>query len=114
MEALKTFFVDLFSRSVSELSGLHFIILALITVLFFVLAKCILKCIWTALKAICRGIKNLCSTKKRCEKIQCPHCGRSLDKCVCQCNRGHGNTHRLYGYYKEERMLKREARHRDN
>ena len=76
MEALKTFFVDLFSRSVSELSGLHFIILALITVLFFFLAKYILKCIWTALKAICRGIKNLCSTKKRCEKIQCPHCGR--------------------------------------
>ena len=50
-----------------------------------------------------RLIATLFSAKKRCSKVQCPHCGRTLDKCVCSSNVKNGYIKRLALYSKEKK-----------
>lgn len=58
----------------------------------------ILRTIWVFFKV-------LFSAKRRCQKIQCTTCGRTLDKCVCEKNKGKGYLARLILHSKEKKAL---------
>ena len=74
----------------SEYTGWHFVVMVffgLLTVAALVLAVyLILVVLFSFFRGCGRVIATIFSAKKRCSKVQCPHCGRTLDKCVCSSN----------------------------
>ena len=66
----------------------------------------ILKYTWIGIKAIFKAIKNTFSAKEKCKKIQCIHCGRTLDKCICEKNRKKSCVSRLIIYNREHKTKK--------
>lgn len=82
------------------------LLLAAITVALFFLLKYVLKILGAFFKILWKGIRNL-SAKKRCSRVQCPHCGRMLDKCVCESNKNKSYAYRLRKYRKEKRQMEK-------
>jgi predicted RNA-binding Zn-ribbon protein involved in translation (DUF1610 family) len=72
---------------------------------------------WKALQAIFKSSKTgsqivvrigkvvakTLSAKNRASKIVCPHCGRTLDKCVCPKNKGVSYSKRIKKYRLEQK-----------
>lgn len=102
----------LFQEPLLSLNFMQLLALALISILLFFVVKYLLKFIKIALKFIAYLLGSI-SSKSRCKKHQCPHCGRTLDKCVCECNRGRSYTYRLNRYNKELRVKKKELKRRE-
>jgi hypothetical protein len=66
---------------------------------------------WPGFKAIGHGVNVMFhSAKHRCSKITCKHCGRTLDKCVCENNKNASYNQRLRRYYKELRAARKAAK----
>ena len=80
--------------------------------LVFLLAKWLWEgFFWPGFKAIGHGVNVMFhSAKHRCSKITCKHCGRTLDKCVCENNKNASYNQRLRRYYKELRAARKAAK----
>lgn len=103
MEKIVELFKWLFLTPLQDHTITEAVIAAVVILLGLFLTWKILKYVFIGLKFIFRGIYNLFSIKSRCKKIQCPHCGRSLDRCVCPENRGKSNFKRLSRYQREKK-----------
>ena len=66
--------------------------------------------VYVVFKGLGTFFVNVFSAKKRCSKIQCSTCGRTLDKCTCEKNKNRGNVRRLALYSKEQRLEKRQIK----
>lgn len=91
---------DLFKRPILELNYVQVIILVIIAFLGYKLLKYLLKILKLGLKVTKRTVDKF-SIKHRCERTQCRHCGRTLDKCVCASNKNHGYFYR-YRHHRQE------------
>lgn len=91
----------------SEYTGWHFVVMVffgMLTVTALALATYLLLVVlFNFFRGCGRLIATLFSAKKRCSKVQCPHCGRTLDKCVCSSNTKNGYIKRLALYSKEKK-----------
>jgi len=105
--------VDLISNTnISELSVLNLVIIGLVLWILFLLVKFLWKHFFKpGLVAIKNGFYNLShNAKRKCSKITCKKCGRTLDKCICESNKNLSYNQRLRKYYKEQRALKKAAK----
>lgn len=100
------FFKEILFTPFYEMQGYQIIFLAIFGVLAVILSIKVAKALAVVLKAIWVVLKDLFSVKGKCKKIQCRHCGRTLDKCICERNRGAGNIKKLYRYKKETREIR--------
>lgn len=95
----------------SEFTGWHIIILVIGTMLFILTATIAvaLACylVWHILKFFFKIFQAIFSAKKRCSKIICSSCGRTLDKCVCEKNKNRGYFRRLSLYSKEKKAAQK-------
>lgn len=95
----------------AEYNGWHFIILIFGSMLFITLtilvAVLAIYIVWHILKFIFRLFQTIFSAKKRCSKIVCSSCGRTLDKCVCEKNKHRSYIRRLSLYSKEKKDAQR-------
>ena len=105
LEQLKLIFNDLFRSPLSELEGYQLLILAGVAVILFFLFRGLGRLIGSAFKKIGSKTKKKISYTEKCKQIQCRHCGRTLDKCQCQKNQGHGSFYR-YRHWKKENKKK--------
>lgn len=103
MNKIWAFILELFSMPLYNMSAWQVLLATLLSILISYLALKFLKYLWICIKHICRVIKNIFSAKRKCSKIQCKHCGRTLDKCICQANQSRGYLSRLYHYKKENK-----------
>lgn len=110
MEAIGEFFHKLFENPITDLTPFELAIFAALCVLAFFLLKWLLKILWAGIKGLFKGIGGALSSKKKCQQIQCPHCGRTLDKCICEDNHDRGYTSRLFHYRKEKRRREKAAK----
>ena len=99
---MKVFVMEIFNTPMGEITGWQLFVLVLLSVAIVWLAKKVLKYAWIVIRAVFRTIGNIFSSKRRCSKVQCRHCGRTLDKCICAVNRKRGYMSRLYHYKKGE------------
>ena len=107
MTSIINYIKYIFMTPISDLQGLHFMVM--ITLYIIGLATVIgsLIGIFKFVSLIFRGTRNIVSAKSKCQHIQCRTCGRTLDRCVCQKNKDRGNASRLYNYNKEEHARKK-------
>ena len=93
--------------SISEYTGWHFVILIFGSLLAIAIICGVIFGIGWLLYHILKGIFNILtiifSAKKRCSRIVCSSCGRTLDKCTCQKNKNRGYFRRLALYSKEKK-----------
>ena len=109
VEWIKNFWEIIFLGKMAEITPIQFALFVLLCAGAFLLVKgFITKILWPGLKAIGRWIANGFSAKRRCSHVQCPHCGRTLDKCTCVDNKHRGYMSRLYHHNKEQRAKKKE------
>ncbi len=95
------YFYTLFNTSLSEMTFFKLLIAVLISVSACYILFKILFCF----KSIGRGCKKIAYntthySKIRCSKVQCPYCGRTLDKCNCVANQGLSYRKRIKRYKK--------------
>lgn len=97
--------------ALSQYSGWHFVILIFGTILALgVFAGAVFCAGWLLfhiMKAIFNVLAIIFSAKKRCSRIVCTSCGRTLDKCTCQKNKGRGYFRRLALYSKEKKAAQK-------
>lgn len=110
MEKLRALFNNLFNSPIGELTIYEIIIAILLAVLAAFLVKKIIKLLVIGFKKFFRGIGRSLSLKKRCSKIVCRKCGRSLDNCICLENRGLSLRSRLYNYHRSERLRRKDIK----
>jgi len=110
MDNFIDFWNDLFQRPISELNFVHVIILIAIAFVGFKLLKFILKYLLKGLKAVGTAILGIFSPKAKCSKTLCRHCQRTLDKCVCNSNRGKSYFVRLYRYNREGKNIRKKLK----
>ena len=104
LNSVWVYVVDLFSTNVTALPVYRILIAAAIVVIGLYIVKWVLKLVKAGLKAFGKMLKALFTLPKRkCEKIQCPSCGRNLANCVCEKNKKRSYTGRLLKYKKEHR-----------
>ena len=106
---IKDFWAMILNGKLAEMTPLQFVLFIAVCIGAFFILKWLLTTIWKGLKAIGRGIRNGASAKRRCSHIQCKHCGRTLDKCVCAENKNRGYMSRLYHYHKEQKESKKNS-----
>lgn len=97
------FILDIFKTPLGEMQGWEFILFLLLTAAAGFLSYIILKYLWIGLKFFCRGVRNVTSAKEKCKHIQCNKCGRTLDRCICERNKGKGSILRLAQYKREHK-----------
>lgn len=106
MNNLWDFILSLFNTPLAELTFWQILLALVLTGAAGVLAFFLVKVLWIVLKGIGRGLRAIFSAKHKCRKIQCPTCGRTLDKCQCEKNKKRGYLSRLY-HYKKDRLNSR-------
>lgn len=97
------FITDIFTSKVGDLTTIEIWIGTLLFIAATWLGIKIVKYTWIAIKAIFKAIKNTLSAKEKCKRIQCIHCGRTLDRCICERNKKKSCVSRLMRYNKEHR-----------
>lgn len=103
-ETIGNFLADIFVRiPLAEMNGFQLAFLVLLSIAGVWLARKVLKYTKIAIVAVTTAIKNTLSAKERCKKIQCVHCGRTLDRCTCAKNKGKSAVSRLILYKKEHK-----------
>lgn len=100
MRELFNYFLAAYTTSLSEMTGLQFIFLIVSIVVIPAALFFIFKYFF---KWIVKPVSTLVSIKQHCQHIQCPTCGRTLDKCICNKNKHRGNLARLSAYYRERK-----------
>lgn len=89
------------------LTGLEFIFLLAFVYGSYKLAKYMFKTVFSGLSTSGSIVKKMAHYNQvRASKIVCPHCGRTLDKCVCPTNKGVSNGERIRKYKKEKKARK--------
>lgn len=106
IEVLTDLFHKIFNNPITDLTFIELVVSVALTVLFVLLVFKLANVIFKGLKFLYNFIKANLTAKEKCKHIQCTGCGRTLDKCVCQKNRGKSNFMRLVNYRKERRMKK--------
>jgi len=107
IEWLKNFWEIILLGKLSEITPLQLALFVLVCLGAFFLVKAFLtKILWPGIKGIGRAFANGISAKRKCSRIQCPHCGRTLDKCTCVENKHRGYMSRLFHYHKEHKSKK--------
>ena len=101
------FFRQIFELPIGQLNMWQFGVMLLIIIALVALAVLLVIGIFKFLKTFFKILGNVFSAKKRCAKVQCPHCGRTLDKCLCANNKRRSYISRLYHYKKEQRQRKK-------
>lgn len=95
----------------AQYNGWHFVVLffggILIIAVFAGLVFLAGWLIWTILKMLYNIVSSIFSAKKKCSKIVCSSCGRTLDKCTCQKNKNKGYFARLALYSREKKASQR-------
>jgi hypothetical protein len=109
LEYLGFLWSGLFSRPISELNGVQIGVLVLVYLLGWQVLKVLYKTSRKGASVIVTGTGNflkLFSTKTKASKTVCLHCGRTLDKCICQSNKTLSLSKRLKKHKLELRALK--------
>ena len=96
-------FAELYTMPLGSMEPWRFILMILITIVGGILSFFILKAALKFLKHVVIFVANIFSAKTRCKKVMCPHCGRTLDRCVCDLNKHRSYVSRLYHYKKEKK-----------
>lgn len=94
-------FHKIFNLPLSDLTFIEFIIACALAVLLFLVIRKVVRCVRTFFRSLFKFVKVHAAASEKCKKIQCTTCGRTLDKCVCQKNKGKSNFARLHAYKKE-------------
>lgn len=102
MKQIWEFILMIFNTPIVEMTGWQIIVLVLLSIAVIWLSLKVLKYAWITIKTVFRTLHNVFSAKKKCQKIQCPHCGRTLDKCICQRNQKRGYLSRIYHYKRDD------------
>lgn len=98
MSKIWEFILSIYNTPIVEMTGWRICLLIGFSVLAFLLLKKILKYMLITLKMIGTWFSYVFSPKKRCQRKQCPTCGRTLDKCICTRNQKRGYMSRLHHY----------------
>ena len=98
---MKEYLYSIFCTSLSEMTFLKL----LVAIAISLVAGCFALYVIKVLKYIFKGTKkvayNACHFSKiRCSRVQCPYCGRTLDKCNCTANQGLSYRKRIKRYKK--------------
>lgn len=108
LKAIVAYIVAIFKSSVTDLTIYELLIAIAVTVVALYICKLILKVLLKGFKEVGKVVKKTCTVSKRkCQKLQCKSCGRSLANCVCQKNAKRGYTRRLMLYRKEEKAARK-------
>lgn len=103
IDFLTELFHKIFNVSIAELTLIELLTGIAVVALIVILAYKLFKFIWSGIKHFARFVRVSIDAKEKCKHIQCTSCGRTLDKCVCQKNKGKSNFGRLMAYKKEKR-----------
>lgn len=99
---------------IKDFNGWNCVVLVVGVLIFTAIAILLIAAVVMLLGVLFKGIGvlaiNIFSAKKRCAKIQCTSCGRTLDKCTCEKNKKRGYIRRLALYGKEQRELKKKLK----
>ena len=102
-EIISSLFHKLFNSPLAELTFVELLVGAALFTLFGLI-------IWKLVKFLCSGISHFVkfirvsiTAKEKCKNIQCTVCGRTLDKCACQKNKGKSDLAKLMAYKREMR-----------
>lgn len=106
MDKLWEFILSLFNTPLAELTLARLLAGLAIFAAAGLVAILALKLLWLIITGVGKGIRAIFSAKHKCSKIQCPTCGRTLDKCQCEKNKKRGYLSRLY-HYKKDRLKSR-------
>jgi len=80
----------------TQLTFFDLLIFTLFSVGCFFLIKWVLKFLVIGSKSFWKGFrKRVKSSKEKCTEIQCPFCGRTLEKCMCPSNKNLSYRQRL-------------------
>ena len=98
---MKAYFYALFNTPLGEMTFLNLLVaIAISAVIAYILFK-VLFCFKSIIKGCKRVTYNTIHFSKiRCSKVQCPYCGRTLDKCNCAANQGLSYRKRIKRYKK--------------
>ena len=84
---------------IEELTCFKLLVIIVFCIISFYLLKYTLRFLVIGSKSCYKKIRNkIKSSKEKCAKIQCPYCGRTLDKCVCTSNQKLSYKERLKAY----------------
>ena len=81
----------------------------MMAVIFVGLVFLLFKGIVAIVKVVGKGSKKILKTpKQKCASVQCPFCGKTLDKCVCTKNqdRSYSKRYRVYKKWKKANKKK--------
>jgi len=105
-------FWEILGTPLAEISVLHLVIVSGFSVLIFFVLKSTIKVLregYNASKKLAKkGISKL-RLKNRAAKLTCLHCGRTLDKCVCNSNKGVSLRKRVRKHKKELKERRKAA-----
>jgi hypothetical protein len=109
LDYLAFLWTGLFSTSVSDLNGVQIGVLVLFYLLGWQLLKGLFRTSKKGVVVLASGtgkVLSLFSKKTRASKTVCLHCGRTLDKCICQSNKNLSLGKRLKKHKLELKALK--------
>jgi len=112
MAALLDFFANFWeiftSQEVASMTGLQVVVLAFIIYALFGLLKNGVNYGKQGVKVVVKtGSDIVHFNKAHASRINCIHCGRTLDKCVCANNKGVSYGKRIRKQKKEQKLLRK-------
>lgn len=106
VQYFKNLWIMFTQASISQLTFLDLLVITVILVVAGFIAFKLAKAIYICVKHIFKCLFKEKSAKSKCSKITCPYCGRTLDQCTCERNKGKSCSHKLHQYKKEQKAKK--------
>lgn len=99
IEWVKNMFDKLTTFNLHNLTFFDLLVFTVFSIACFFLIKWVLKFLVIGSKSVWKGLrKRVKTSKERCSEIQCPFCGRTLNKCICPSNKNLSYRERLKVY----------------
>ena len=98
---MKAYFYKIFCTSLSEMTFLNLLVAVILSLVMCYICLKLATCIKYITKGFRKFGYNVAHfSKVRCSRVQCPYCGRTLDKCNCAANQGLSYRKRIKRYKK--------------